>query len=45
MHKLIVACLLLLIAVTAYAENQGDGSLLHRGTYIQGWSPNRRQYF
>lgn len=40
MRKLVVACLLMLIATVAHAENQGDGSLLHRGTYVQGWSPN-----
>lgn len=39
MKKFIVA-VLLLIATVAAAENQGDGSLLYRGTYVQGWSPN-----
>jgi len=37
---LTLAILLTLTVTAAVAENQGDGSLLYRGTYVQGWSPN-----
>ena len=40
MRKLVIAVTLLLVATVAAAETQGDGSLLYRGTYVQGWSPN-----
>ena len=38
--RLLLLAALLLASVTANAANQGDGSLLYQGTYVQGWSPN-----
>ena len=37
---IIVLCLALLAAANSFADVQGDGALLYRGSYVQGFSPN-----